>query len=42
MGIWPGVAFPPPRLFKIDRSYFVVDGNHRYSVGRAYGAKVYR
>lgn len=34
-----GVALPPPRLLKIDRSYFVVDGNHRVSVARARGQR---
>lgn len=31
------VTLPPPRLLKIDRSYFVTDGNHRISVARAMG-----
>lgn len=34
-----GVALPPPRLLKIDRSYLVVDGNHRVSVARALGQR---
>lgn len=34
-----GVDLPPPRLLKIDRSYFVVDGNHRISVARAMGQR---
>jgi hypothetical protein len=32
-----GVTLPPPRLLKIERSYLVVDGNHRISVARAMG-----
>lgn len=34
-----GATLLPPRLVKIDRSYLVIDGNHRISVARARGKK---
>ncbi len=33
------VGFPPIEVYKIDQAYFVIDGNHRVSIARQFGAQ---